>query len=53
MNLYKVVDQNGKQVFETTEYDRNTRNVENFNRLTRKRWDKNGNQKNCRNRRIL
>lgn len=31
----------------------NTRNVENFNRLMRKRWDKNGNQKNCRNRRIL
>ena len=31
----------------------NTRNVENFNRLMRKRRDKNGNQKNCRNRRIL
>lgn len=73
MNLYKVVDQNGKQVFEdlliarqVTEktgctkkipdrekYLINTRNVENFNQLMRKRWNKNGNQKNCRNRRIL
>ena len=31
----------------------NTRNVENFNQVMRKRWNKNGNQKNCRNRRIL
>jgi len=31
----------------------NTRNVENFNQVMRRRWNKNGNQKNCRNRRIL
>lgn len=34
-------------------YDRNTRNVENFNQLMRKRRNKNGNRKNSRNRRIL
>lgn len=50
---WKKFNETLKEIFETTEYDRNTRNVENFNRLMRKRWDKNGNQKNCRNRRIL
>jgi len=50
---WKKFNETLKEIFETTEYDHNTRNVENFNQLMRKRWNKNGNQKNCRNRRIL
>lgn len=50
---WEKLDKMLKYLFGNMEYDRNTRNVENFNRLMRKRWNKNGNQKNCRNRRIL
>ena len=50
---WEKLDKMLEYLFGNMEYDRNTRNVENFNRLMRKRWNKNGNQKNCRNRRIL
>lgn len=42
-----------EDLFGDMEYDRNTRNVENFNQIMRKRWYENGNRKNRRNRRIL
>ena len=50
---WKKFNETLKEIFETTEYDHNTRSVENFNQLMRKRRNKNGNQKICRNRRIL
>jgi hypothetical protein len=34
---WKKFNETLKEIFETTEYDHNTRNVENFNRLMRKR----------------
>ena len=50
---WKKLDKMLEELFGDMEYDQNTRNVENFNQIMRKKWDKNGNQKNCRNRRIL